>query len=71
MHDRTANTATAAQAIARALQELDQRDAKPGSAEALRAGHKAVAEIDQALRSLYDARAALVSELVAEQNRMI
>lgn len=67
MGNRTVQTAAAAQAISRTLIELARRDAEPGSADALRAGHAAVRAIDTALRHLHDARSAVVAELIAEQ----
>ncbi|MEV0228627.1 hypothetical protein [Nonomuraea sp. NPDC050786] len=60
-----------ADAVAEALAALARRDGQPNTAEALRAGHAAVRSIDEALRSLHQARQALVGELVAEQRRMI
>lgn len=71
MEQRTVHTAEAAAAVASVLVNLDQRDAEPGTAAAIRAGHAAVKAIDEALRSLHQARQALVGELVAEQNRML
>jgi hypothetical protein len=40
---------------------------RPPRTDATRAGHAAVRAIDEALRHLHQARAALVAELVAEQ----